>query len=163
MFAKMKLRQRILLGYLAPLLVLLVANGVVFVNLDKVSGQYRLVEAAFSIGSDANGLTLAVGKMQRTVRGYMLLKNDTSRTAYGEANRQIGEYYERLVQAGPRPGSARQAEADRGKRAASVSVCATGNVPGGRRQDAESRRPLGQDEPAHRDRSGRPAESVPEA
>ena len=75
MFAKMKLRQRILLGYLAPLLLLLGAMGLVFVNLQEAGRQAALAEDAHAISGDVRSLQLALITMQSATRGYMLRKD----------------------------------------------------------------------------------------
>src|SRR5487761_2204483 len=75
MSTTMKLRQRILLGYLAPLLLLLAAMTVVFVNLqtaDRISTQrYHSQQVMFA----AQNITLDLVKLQRATRGYILYKS----------------------------------------------------------------------------------------
>ena len=75
MFAKTNLRQRILLGYLAPLLLMLIAMGIVFVKLQESKKQAELLDSAYSIVIGSKELNFSYGKLQRAVRGYML-KND---------------------------------------------------------------------------------------
>ncbi|MDO8811006.1 MAG: methyl-accepting chemotaxis protein [Gallionella sp.] len=96
MFEKMKLRQRILLGYLAPLLLLLAVMGLVFINLDKAANQNALAETAYHIVDDVKDITLALGRMQRSARGYLLLKNPTSRETYQQASKIFKEHAEEL-------------------------------------------------------------------
>ncbi len=96
MFEKMKLRQRILLGYLAPLLLLIAVMGLVFVNLDKASIQEKLVDSAYQIVDDSNGLALDMASAQRAVRGYLLLKNATSLETYRNASNSFREHAKRL-------------------------------------------------------------------
>ena len=78
MFAKMKLRQRILLGYLAPLLLLLGAMSVVFVNMQEAERQAVLVEDTHARMEVVRDLHFALSKMQRATRGYLLEKNATT-------------------------------------------------------------------------------------
>ncbi len=96
MFEKVNLRQRILLGYLVPLLLLLAVIGLVFANIDKAGEQNKLVDAAYSIVSDAKDIGFEIGVMQRTARGYMLLKNPTSRLSYQQSRTSFNDHAERL-------------------------------------------------------------------
>ena len=96
MFATMKLRQRILLGYLAPLLLLLGVIGLVFVSLDKAAEQNQLVDAAYNIVDDAKDVAFSIGVMQRTSRGYLLQRNPTSRATYQTARKAYKERAEQL-------------------------------------------------------------------
>jgi methyl-accepting chemotaxis protein len=82
MFNKMRLRQRILLGYLAPLLLLLGAMGVVFVSLQEASQAAAAMEAKQEIMDRANDLAYSLSNMQRAARGYLLIKNPTVRQTY---------------------------------------------------------------------------------
>ena len=79
MFAKLKLRQRILLGYLSPLLLMLVAMVLVFVNLQKnvqLSVEHDHALQVVNVTDDAMESLL---RMQGATRGYMLYKNPASR------------------------------------------------------------------------------------
>jgi methyl-accepting chemotaxis protein len=78
MFAKLKLRQRILLGYLSPLLLMLGAMVLVFVNLQKnvqLTTEHDHALQVLSITDDAMQSLL---KLQVATRGYMLHKNPVS-------------------------------------------------------------------------------------
>lgn len=96
MFEKMKLRQRILLGYLAPLLLLLAVMGLVFINLGKAANQNALAEAAYTIVDNGKDLILALSKMQRSSRGYLLQKNPVSLETFQEAGKEFKEHAEIL-------------------------------------------------------------------
>lgn len=100
MFGTMKLRQRILLGYLAPLLLLLGAMSLVFFNLQKATQASAAVEASHLVMDQANDITYSLTKMQRAVRGYLLFKNPTSRKNYMDSEKDfkdVGEKLTRLV------------------------------------------------------------------
>ena len=74
MFAKLKLSQRILLGYLAPLLLLLGAMVLVFVNLQEDTRAANEHDTVQSIMQAAQGMSLDLVRMQRSTRGYLLNK-----------------------------------------------------------------------------------------
>ncbi len=84
MFAKMKLRQRILLGYLAPLLLLLGAMGLVFVNLQEARRQSALLDRSNINVNEAKDLAYNLAKMQRATRGYLLIKDPVVLQNYRE-------------------------------------------------------------------------------
>ncbi len=96
MFAKMKLRQRILLGYLAPLLLLLGAMGLVFFSLQEATHASKAVEASQQTMDEAMDLIYSLTKMQRAARGYLLMKNPTSRQTLVDSERDFKEGGERL-------------------------------------------------------------------
>ncbi|MFH1869559.1 MAG: methyl-accepting chemotaxis protein [Pseudomonadota bacterium] len=97
MFAKMKLRQRILVGYLAPLLLLLVAMGLVFVSLQNATRASTAVEASHHTVDEAMELIYSLTKMQRAARGYLLIRNPTSRQTLLDSEKHFREGAEKLV------------------------------------------------------------------
>ncbi len=96
MFEKMKLRQRILLGYLAPLLLLLGAMGLVFINLQEATRASTAVEASHQTMDEAKDLAYSLIKMQRAARGYLLIKNPTSRQTFLDSEKDLNIRGEKL-------------------------------------------------------------------
>ncbi len=82
MFENMRLRQRVLLGYLAPLLLLMGVMGLVFVSLQKAAQEAEAMEVKQQIMDQANDFAYSLSKMQRAARGYLLVKNPTSRQTF---------------------------------------------------------------------------------
>jgi methyl-accepting chemotaxis protein len=97
MFAKMKLRQRILLGYLAPLLLLLGAMSLVFVNLQKATHASAAAEASHQTMDEARDLAYSLIKMQRAARGYLLMKNPVSHQTFLESEKAFTNLGEKLT------------------------------------------------------------------
>ncbi len=97
MFAKMKLRQRILLGYLAPLLLLLGAMSLVFVNLQNATHASSAVEASHQTMAEAMDVIYSMTKMQRAARGYLLMKNPNSRQTFLESEKDFKVGSEKLT------------------------------------------------------------------
>jgi len=97
MFAKMKLRQRILLGYLAPLLLLLGAMGLVFFSLQNATHASKAVETSHRTMDEAMDLIYNLTKMQRAARGYLLLKNPASRQTLVDSEKDLKEGGEKLA------------------------------------------------------------------
>jgi methyl-accepting chemotaxis protein len=82
---KMNLRKRILLGYVIPLLLMAGVSVAVVLNARSVLQISQSLEEAYAVVLDVKDLHLALTEMQRAARGYMLLKSETSRSAYGDA------------------------------------------------------------------------------
>jgi len=81
----LNLRKRILLGYLAPL-VLLVAVSVAIVGKNQETQKLsEAVERAHAIVSEVKDLHAASAQMQKSARGYILRKNETSQKRYQAA------------------------------------------------------------------------------
>ncbi|MDO9218433.1 MAG: methyl-accepting chemotaxis protein, partial [Lacisediminimonas sp.] len=86
----------ILLGYLAPLLLLLAVMVLVFINLGKAENQNALAEATYTNLHNGKDLILALIKMQRSSRGYLLQKNPTSHETFQRASNEFKESAELL-------------------------------------------------------------------
>jgi len=97
MFEKMKLRQRILLGYLAPLVLLLGAMSLVFYNLQLATRVAAAMEAKQRIMDEADDLAYSLTKMQRAARGYLLYKNPTSRQTFLDNEKDFTSRGEKLT------------------------------------------------------------------
>jgi methyl-accepting chemotaxis protein len=78
MFEKMKLRQRVLLGYLAPLILMLGAMSLVFVNLQKTNNIAAARSNSEHVQFHALQAMLNLVKLQNSTRGYILYKNSVS-------------------------------------------------------------------------------------
>ena len=97
MFERMKLRQRILLGYLAPLLLLLGAMGLVFFSLQEATHASKAVDASHQTMDEAMDLIYSLTKMQRAARGYLLMKNPTSHQTVLDSEKDFKEGSEKLT------------------------------------------------------------------
>ena len=97
MFAKMKLRQRILLGYLAPLMLLLGAMGLVFFNLQEATHASKAVEVSHRSMDEAMEMIYSLAKMQRSARGYLLMKNPDLRQALLDSEKDFRAGGDRLA------------------------------------------------------------------
>lgn len=97
MFEKMKLRQRILLGYLAPLVLLLGAMGLVLYNLQEAAHAAAGVEASHLSMDEAKDLAYTLAKMQRAARGYLLAKNPASRQTFMDSEKDFASQSKKLT------------------------------------------------------------------
>src|SRR5574340_805088 len=97
MFAKLRLRHRILLGYLAPLLLLLGAMGVVFYNLQEEARASALLEHYRTIEGETREIALSLAKVQRAARGYLLIKNPSSLQTYQDSEKDSKSHAESLA------------------------------------------------------------------
>ncbi len=87
MFKDLRLRFRILLGYSIPLLLSVIVAVVVYANIRSLQSISEKAEAAHAIVDDVKDLLFSTAKMQRAVRGYILVKNDTSLKAVEEGDK----------------------------------------------------------------------------
>ena len=94
MFERMKLRQRILLGYLAPLLLLLGVMGLVFINLQKDDEASVARDHSQRVMFVAQQAMLDLVKLQRSTRGYILNRNPVSRESIQE---NLGDYQRNMA------------------------------------------------------------------
>jgi methyl-accepting chemotaxis protein len=82
MFAKLKLRQRILLGYLAPLLLLIIVMTYVFDSLEVALSASEQLERFNRIEDGAYQIQIHAASLERATRGYMLTKSPLTRRYY---------------------------------------------------------------------------------
>ena len=78
MFSNWKLKYRIVFGYVPTLLLFIAVAVVVYLEVMKVDTQAEKVKAAHFLICTTNDLEMSVAKMQRSVRGYLLAKNEIS-------------------------------------------------------------------------------------
>lgn len=82
MFEKMKLRQRVLLGYLVPLVLLLGAMGLVFVNLQKTNQIAAMRSNSEQVQFLAQQAMLDLVELQHGTMSYILYKNPVSHQSF---------------------------------------------------------------------------------
>lgn len=82
MFAKLTLRYRILLGYLAPLLLMIGVMAFAFDSLDEALSAHEQLNRSSRIEDGAYQIQVNAANMQRASRGYMLEKNPQLRRDY---------------------------------------------------------------------------------
>ncbi|MBD2095035.1 CHASE3 domain-containing protein [Trichocoleus sp. FACHB-591] len=93
-FSRLKLRERILLGYGVPLVLTFAATGVVVANARHVIEQSRITEVGAHIVQECDRLAMTLYKRQTHARGYLLTRNDIFAKAY-EAS--VQDYEERIA------------------------------------------------------------------
>jgi len=104
---KMNLRKRILLGYLAPLLLMVGVCVAIVWNTQSVLQISQSVQLAYAIVGNVKDLHTDTAEMQRSARGYMLFKNDVSRKSYNDTH---AGYRDKLQQLGKQIRDAKQLE-----------------------------------------------------
>ena len=86
MAIKLNLRKRILLGYLAPLALMVGVCVAVVWNTQSVLQVSQSVQLAYAIVTNVKDVHIESVQMQRAARGYMLSKNEKSRKTYDESH-----------------------------------------------------------------------------
>ena len=88
-FNNLRLRGRILLGYLVPLLLTLGATSAVIINAKKVEQQGVATERGWSLVQDSDRLALTLHKRQSMIRAYLLTGEPKFLQQYEES---VSEY-----------------------------------------------------------------------
>jgi len=91
-----KLKDRILWGYSVPIGLSVLAATLVYFNVQKAIHQTELVEDAHLVLDDVKDLAFDIQSIQRTTRGYLIQKSETSLNAYEEATKEFDELAENL-------------------------------------------------------------------
>ncbi|MEK7290163.1 MAG: methyl-accepting chemotaxis protein [Planctomycetota bacterium] len=97
MFSNWKLKYRIVFGYVPTLLLFIAVAVVVYLEVMKVDTQAEKVKAAHFLICTTNDLEMSVAKMQRSVRGYLLAKNEISLKSYEEGEKDFKKLSELIV------------------------------------------------------------------
>jgi methyl-accepting chemotaxis protein len=97
MFSNLRLRQRILLGYLFPLLLLILAMTLVFVNMREASRLSALQDFTENIIHETKDLALGLTLMQRSTRGYLLRKDPLEIEGFQKGEKWLEEHSESLA------------------------------------------------------------------
>lgn len=86
---RFRLRQQILLGYIVPFLLLFGVMSLVFTNLQTASSEAELLKSAYTVVNEIKDLAYSLSKMQRTARGYLLVKDPVTRQNYIESENEF--------------------------------------------------------------------------
>jgi methyl-accepting chemotaxis protein len=95
---KMNLKKRILLGYLVPLFLMLGVAIAVYWSigtLRQISGE---LERSHDVAEHLKDINLKLVQMQRSARGYLLWKNDKSRSDHRSGRSQFEQSLHSLTQ-----------------------------------------------------------------
>ena len=98
MTINMNLRKRILLGYLVPLLLLLGVAVAVYWSIGTLRQISDTLDRAHDIAERVIDVHLSLVQVQRSARGYVLWKNDRSRTDYRAGREQIQQRLRSLTE-----------------------------------------------------------------
>src|SRR3989339_963966 len=89
MFKNQKIRFRILLGYSVPLFLFVLVALVVYASLRSYAKVHDITIKGNTIVAKSKDLSFNLAKMERSVRGYLLYKNEISRNSCNEAEKEI--------------------------------------------------------------------------
>jgi methyl-accepting chemotaxis protein len=84
-----KIRFRIMLGYSVPLFLFILVALAVYASLGSYAKVHDGAKRSNAIVTGSSALSFNVAKMQRSVRGYLIYKNETLRTSYNDASKLI--------------------------------------------------------------------------
>ncbi len=96
MFANLKLRNRMLLGYSVPLVLLVGLSGLAYSSANKVSASIKQTQNSQTILIELNDANIAVGRIERATRGYFILPNKESLASYEQGIENYQDAIEHL-------------------------------------------------------------------
>ncbi|OGQ59327.1 MAG: hypothetical protein A3J24_09335 [Deltaproteobacteria bacterium RIFCSPLOWO2_02_FULL_53_8] len=96
MFKKMRYKYKILLACCAPLVLIVIMSGIVFISIKTAQNTSHEVEKSNEVLYTVNSMVYAAGKMQRGVRGYLLSKDKVFKDIFNDGNK---DFYDSLKQA----------------------------------------------------------------
>jgi CHASE3 domain sensor protein len=89
MFDNFRLRNRILLGYIAPTILWAVSAFAVYFNVQIVRDKSSLLSISRTILDRDQDMALNIQVMQRAVRGYLLDRSEVSLNSYQQAKQNV--------------------------------------------------------------------------
>jgi methyl-accepting chemotaxis protein len=89
MFDKFRLRNRILLGYIAPTFLWAISAFAVYFNAQIVRDKSSMVAVSRTILDRDQDMALNIQVMQRAVRGYLLDRSEVSLNSYQQAKQNV--------------------------------------------------------------------------
>ncbi|MEH2459114.1 methyl-accepting chemotaxis protein [Nostoc sp.] len=92
-----KLRYWIIGGYAVPMLALLVSAGLIFININLVTQRAQNLVSSYNVNSAINALATNVQSGSKSVRGYLLEKNQTSFDEYQKSQKNFKELLSKLM------------------------------------------------------------------
>ncbi|MDZ8224889.1 methyl-accepting chemotaxis protein [Nostoc sp. ChiVER01] len=92
-----KLRYWIMGSYAVPILALVISAGLIFININLVSQRSQSLVSSYNVNSAINALATNVQSGSKSVRGYLLEKNQTSFDEYQKSQRSFKELLSKLM------------------------------------------------------------------
>ncbi|MDZ8065203.1 MAG: methyl-accepting chemotaxis protein [Nostoc sp. DedQUE08] len=92
-----KLRYWIMGSYGVPILALIISAGLIFININLVSQRSQDLVSSYNVNSAINALATNVQSGSKSVRGYLLEKNQTSFDEYQKSQRSFNELLSKLM------------------------------------------------------------------
>ena len=94
---KLNLKKRILLGYLAPLTLMLGVSVAVYWNVETLKGVVHETQRSYDVVDDVQAAYIAALRMQVTTRTLVLQKNETTLKIYTETRAALPGILQRLT------------------------------------------------------------------
>ncbi|MEA5622873.1 methyl-accepting chemotaxis protein [Nostoc sp. UHCC 0251] len=92
-----KLRYSIMGSYAVPILALVISAGLIFFNINLVSQRSQDLVSSYNVNSAINALATNVQSGSKSVRGYLLEKNQTSFQEYQKSQKSFKELLSKLM------------------------------------------------------------------
>lgn len=84
-------------SYGIPILALVISAGLIFININLVSQRSQDLVSSYNVNSAINALGTNVQRGSKSVRGYLLEKNQTSFDEYQKSQKSFNELFSKLM------------------------------------------------------------------
>jgi CHASE3 domain sensor protein len=84
-------------SYAVPILALVISAGLIFININLVSQRSQGLVSSYNVNSAINALATNVQSGSKSVRGYLLEKNQTSFQEYQKSQKSFNELLSKLM------------------------------------------------------------------
>ncbi|HYX17313.1 MAG TPA: methyl-accepting chemotaxis protein [Nostoc sp.] len=92
-----KLRYWIIGGYAVPVLALLVSAGAMIININTVNQRSEDLVASYEVNSVISDLNVNVQSAAKSIRGYLLVKNQRSLEDYRKSEKDSKEFLAKMM------------------------------------------------------------------
>ncbi len=96
MLKNMKIRNRILLGYLVPVFLSVIVAIVVYINASSVAREAGLLETEHEILEEIDHLELSQAHIARATRGYLLVKDESYLRTFENGEKEFNRSVESM-------------------------------------------------------------------
>lgn len=100
MFKQFKLRNRILIGYILPLISLIGASAITLWNANRLKGVFQEIKRADKEAVEISRLEIALGEMILGARGYSIDPNEVYANEYSQGSQNFTKALQALEQPG---------------------------------------------------------------
>jgi hypothetical protein len=99
----LKLRDRTLIGYSIPTLLIIVFSGMVYITSNKVNSTFEQVKKQQTILLSSKGMIKHTLNMDRRIRRYLMVPHQDALKLFEEDSKAFDELYQQAIDVADRP------------------------------------------------------------